>query len=99
VTYRGGDHFLQLALGFSELVFEVVSPVSEQDHRTRVVVVLDIDHAQTHNFVILGVRSILVVILWDASVGIYQAVESVRLSINQCSLNRNWLLLKYWILE
>ena len=87
MTHRGGDHFLQLALCFGELVFEIMSPISEQDHRTRVVVVLDIDHAQTHNFVVLGARFIFVVILCDISVWIYQAVESIRLSINQSSLN------------
>ena len=90
----GRNHLLQLALSLGKLVLEVMGPIPEKDHRTRVVIILDINDVQAHHIMFFGIRSIFLV-LGNVSIRVNNAVETVRLSPDQGCLNVYWLFLVY----
>ena len=92
------DHFLKLALSFGKLVLEVMSPVSKQDHRARVVIVLNIYHAEPNNIVFLRIGPILF-IFGDVCIRVDQVIETVRLTIDQGCLNIDRLFLQNRVLK
>jgi len=49
MTYSGSNHFLKLLLSFCELIFEIVSPVSEKYHWAWVIIILNIYNIQSYN--------------------------------------------------
>ena len=82
---RGGYHLLDHLLGLRKLVLELGRPVAEQDHRARVVVVLDVDDGQSDD---LGVVHGNVVELFARVLGrVDDVVEAVWLAEDEGRLD------------
>ena len=90
MAHSSSDHLLELRFRFCELVSEIVSPISEQDHGARVFVVLDVDHCETHHFTgLVGIVKIenLIFLFVQLLVVVDNSVETIGLSINQSCLD------------
>lgn len=76
MAHSRSDHFLKLALSFGKLVLEVMGPVSKQDHRARVVIVLNIYYAEPNHIIFLRIRPIFFII-GDVGIRVDQVIETV----------------------
>lgn len=88
MTHRGGYHLLQMALILLKLELEVARPITEHDHGTGHVVVLDIDDMQSNNLILL--QLVFLVLFQKALASIFlgeHLVEAIRLSIDESVLD------------
>lgn len=53
MTHSCRHHFHQLTLRLLELEFEIVTPISKKDHRTRHIVVLNVNKMEADDFKVL----------------------------------------------
>ena len=90
------DHFLKKLLRHGKLVLVMRGPILKNNHRARVVVVLNIDYFKSYHkvvfieqhFIHILALNLLVLFLW-----VYDVIESTLLAVNESIFNTHRLTL------